>query len=203
MISGKLGAIQIQTVAASAAFTDQATTKNGTYDVYYITDRSKAYWDKSSPITVKKNGATITTGFIIEGCGGFIRFTVPNIVTDAITVSGKSYTMSAAGGFTNWSIDLGADLVDVTTFGSNGWKESQPSLNEWSASAEAFWGDASFLTSLGQEMVFSFYVDSGANKYRYEGYGLLNADGIEVSVDEMIKESIEIKGNGKLYYREG
>lgn len=203
MISGKLGAIQIQTAAASAAFTDQATTKNGTYDVYYITDRSKAYWDKTAPITVKKNGATITTGFTIEECGGFIRFTAPNIVTDTITVSGKNFTMAAAGGFTNWSIDLGADLVDITTFGSNGWKESQPSLNEWSASAEAFWGDSSFLTNLGQEMVFSFYVDSGANKYRYEGFGLFNADGIEVSADEMIKESIEIKGNGKLYYREG
>lgn len=36
----------------------------------------------------------------------------------------------------NWSLDLGADDIDVTSFDSNGWKEFLSGLKEWSGSFE-------------------------------------------------------------------
>ena len=36
----------------------------------------------------------------------------------------------------NWSLDLGADDIDITSFDSNGWKEYLAGLREWSGSCE-------------------------------------------------------------------
>lgn len=36
----------------------------------------------------------------------------------------------------SWSLDLGADDIDITSFDSNGWKEYLAGLKEWSGSFE-------------------------------------------------------------------
>jgi hypothetical protein len=203
-ISGKVGAVFVQTSAAPVAFTDQATTKNGTFDVYYITDRTKAYWDKPTAITVKKNSITVpVTNYDIEYAGGYIKFKTPNITSDVITASGAALTVSQSGGFFNWSADLETDTADSTTFASNGWKESIATVKGFSGSAEGYWGNSDFFNALGKEVVIALYVDNTANKRRYEGFGIITSDSIETAVDDLVNESIEIQGTGSLYYREG
>lgn len=202
-ISGKVGAVFAQTATAPGAFVDAATTANATYTRYTITDATKRYLDKSQSITVKKNGVAQTTGFTVENPGGVVVFSAPLLATDVVTVSGSALTVAQAGGFFTWSLEPEQDLQDVTTFASGGWKENELTLRGFKGSAEAFWGNGDFFNRLGQEVVVVLYVDSGASKNRYEGFGIISADGVEANVEDIIKESVEFTGVGQLYYREG
>ncbi|MDA8212160.1 MAG: hypothetical protein M0021_09825 [Clostridia bacterium] len=201
-LQGKLGAVYVQTSAAPVAFVDEATTADAAKKRYTITNTAKRYWDKNTAVTVKKDAVVQTTGFTIEYAGGVVVFDTA-LTTEVITVSGSSLTVAQSGGFFNWSADMGADMSDITTFMSSGWKEFQSALKEWSGSAEAYWGDSSFFDKLGTEVVVVLYADSGAAKYRFEGFAIITGDGIEANVDDVVQEGIDFQGVGPLYYHEG
>ena len=97
---------------------------------------------------------------------------------------------------------MSSDTADVTTFESGGWKENLPIIKGFSASAESYWADERLSSRLGQEVIIALYLDTGTNKKRYEGYGLISGDSIELSADDVVNENIEFEGTGKLYYRE-
>jgi len=202
-ISGKVGAVYLQTDAAAQAFTTEAMTDVGAHTRYYIGNRAKAYWDKATAVIVYVGGVPASaTDYTIEYAGGYVEFAVSQGAS-AITVSGKYLTLAQAGGFFNWSLDLSMDIGDVTTFASGGWKQSLPTLKDWKASAEAFWQDETITDMLGTEVAVVFYVDVGANAFRYEGHGIVSSNAVEVAVDDIVNESVEIQGNGGLYYRAG
>lgn len=202
MITGKVGAIYVQTSAAPVAFTNEATTADAAKQRYTITNTAKRYWDKSTPVTVKVDGNTVTTGFTIEYAGGVVVFDVSQ-GTAVVTVSGAYLTVSQAGGFFKWSLDLEQETAEVTTFQSSGWKEFMATLKGFSGSAEAYWGNSTFFDNLGQECVVVFYVDSGAAKTRFEGFAIITGDSLETPNDDIVQESIDIQGTGPLYFREG
>ncbi|MCL5045569.1 MAG: hypothetical protein M1598_01980 [Actinobacteria bacterium] len=202
-LSGKVGAVYRQTTDPAVAFVDEATTADASYTRYQITNPAKRYWDKSQAVTVKKNSVIQSSGFKIEHLSGFVVFDAALLGTDVVTVSGSYLTVSQVGGMFNWSLDVEAETEEVTTFASAGWKEYLPTNIGFSGSAEAYWGDASFFTALGTEVILVFYVDVGASKKRYEGYGVISKDGVEVAHDAVVQESIDFQGSGKLYYREG
>lgn len=201
--SGKVGAVYMQTTAASTAFTTEATTAtDGTYTRYYITNRAKAYFDKNTTTTVYVN-AVPNTANTVEYPGGFIEFDSALIVTDVVTVTGAYWTVSEVAGFFNWSIEPSKSMEDITTFADSGWKVFLPTLSEWTASAEKFYVNNNFTNRLGNEVVIVLYTDDSANLYRYEGFAKITNSSIEDPVDGIINESIEFTGDGKLYYREG
>lgn len=202
-LSGKVGAVYVQTADAPVAFTDEATTPNATYTRYTISNAAKRYWSKDYVVTVKKNTVVQTTGFTIEYVGGVIVFATALQPTDVVTVSGYYVNVSQAGGFFNWSLDAELETAEATTFASQGWKQFEPTLKGFSGSAEAYWGNADFFNKLGQEVVIVLYTDAGAAKNRYEGYAVITSDSIETAVDALIQETIEFQGSGPLYYREG
>jgi len=205
-LSGKVAAVYQQTAAAGVAFTDQATTDiGGTHTRYQITDTAKRYWDPTQTVTVKKNGVIQSSGFTIEHLSGFVVFSSALLATDVVTVSGTALTVSQIAGMFNWKLDAEQDLADVTTFASGGWKEFTPLLAGFSGSAEAYWvnGDQFNLLSTKDDVILVLYVDSGASLRRYEMFGHIKKNSISVPVNEVIKESIEFQGDGKLFYREG
>ena len=203
-VSGKVGAIYINTEDNPITFTDEATTKNSTYTEFTITNSAKRYLDKNTAVVVKKNGDVIADGYIVEHAGGVVVFDdAPLESTDVITVSGGYLTLAQALGFFNWSLDLEVDVSDVTTFASQGWKDNKPTLKGWNATAGAYWLTEDYLTKLGKEVVVVLFTDATANKNRYEGFGIISSDGIEDAVDGIIEETIEITGSGQMYYREG
>lgn len=199
-LTGIVGAVY-RANGVSVALTDAPTTKNGTFTEYKITDNTKRYLDDSFPITVKKNGVTITTGFTIEPAGGVIKFNPPLITTDVVTVSGKYFTMVECATMFNWKLDIGMDTKDVTTFASNGWVEKVAGVGNWTASAEGYWASNEFLTLLGTRLIMVFYVDEVGDD-RYEGYVFIKKSGIDTPVDDVIKESIDIEGTGTIYFHE-
>jgi hypothetical protein len=201
-ISGKVGAVYTQTTASSSAFTDEATTDKGDGLTFEIDDSTKRYWDKDTAVSVSVNATPVTTGFSIEYAGGRIVFDSDQS-GNTVIVSGASFTVSQTAGFFNWSLSKSADMPECTTFGSGGNKEYQPTLNSFIASAEMFWQDEDFTDRLGDDIIVVLYTDTGVALTRYEGFARISSDNISQNVNELIQESIEFQGNGKVYFREG
>lgn len=201
-IAGKVGGVFLKTTDAPISFTDEAATSDLSLTRYTIVDSSKRYWDKHLPVTVKVNGEVQALGFSIEHCGGVVAFSEARDSEDVVLVSGSFVRVEQHGGFFSWSAELGVDTAETTTFMSNGWKEFIPSIKEFTASAESYWGDEEFFSRLGEEVVIALYVDTTSSRARYEGYGIISSDNVEAAVDDMVNDSIEIQGVGALYYRE-
>lgn len=197
--AGKLGAIYKDTGAAAISMTDEATTADATFTRYTITNDVKRYWDKSQALTVEVDASPVTSGFTLEYPGGVVVFDSSQ-EGSTVTVSGYYLTVSEVGGFYNWAIDEAMNVSDSTTFGDS-YKEFTATQLEFTGSAEAFWADDTYYSELGTEVILVFYVDE-ANDIRYEGYGTVTTDSVEVPADELVVESLELQGSGVLYYRE-
>ena len=102
----------------------------------------------------------------------------------------------------NWSLDLGADDIDITSFDSNGWKEYLAGLKEWSGSIEGNLktddtnGQKAILQAwlAGTLLTFTFEVSSGVT---FQGSALVKPS-IEVPVDDKASFSCDITGTGAL-----
>jgi len=102
----------------------------------------------------------------------------------------------------NWSLDLGADDIDITSFDSNGWKEYLAGLKEWSGSIEGNLktndtnGQKAILNAWlnGETLEFTFEVSSGVT---FKGEALVKPS-IEVPVDDKASFSCDITGTGAL-----
>lgn len=112
---------------------------------------------------------------------------------------------STAAEIKSWSIDGGADMLDVTNFGSGGWKENIAGLREWSASVEGNWDmtDTNGQKALqdawlnGSSVAVKFYVDGTKN---YSGSAYISGLSPEVAVDDAATVSIDLQGTGALSY---
>lgn len=200
-IAGKIGAVYRTDGNPSVAFTNEAMTANATYTRYAIANNAKKYWDDTVSIVVKKNGTVVSAGYTVEYPGGVVVFQTPLISTDVVTASGNYFNVVQCATFFNWKIDINLDLKETTTFASNGWKEQTAVTKSWSASAEGYWCDSTFIGLLGKNIIIALYVDSTSNK-RYEGYMYLKKNSITTAVDDVVKESCDIEGDGPLYYHD-
>ena len=201
-ISGRIGAVFLQTNDAPVDFIRKATTPNTQRTRYTIIDAACRYIDKNSNVTVYVNNEEVSSGWWVEHLGGVVNFISPLGPEDEVTVSGKRVIVEQAGGFFNWSAELTSDAADITTFESSGWKETLPTIKGFTASAECYWADERLSQRPGQEVIVALYLDTSPSKRRYEGYAIVSSDSIEDSVDDVINESIEFEGTDRLYYRE-
>jgi predicted secreted protein len=102
----------------------------------------------------------------------------------------------------NWSLDLGADDIDITSFDSNGWKEYLAGLKEWSGSIEGNFkpndtnGQKAILQAwlAGNKLTFTFEVSTGVS---FQGEAFVKPS-IEVPVDDKATFSCDIQGTGAL-----
>lgn len=200
-VSGKVGAVYRTDGNPSVAFTGEATNANATYTRYVIANAAKRFWDDSVPPVVKKNGTVVSSGYSIEYAGGVVVFTSPLLGTDAVTVGGNYFSIVQCATMFNWKADINQDLKEVTTFASQGWKEQIATVKSWSASSEGYWADGTFAGLLGKNIAIVLYVDYSGNK-RYEGYMYLKKNSVNTAVDDVVKESLDIEGDGPLYYHD-
>ena len=199
-IAGKLGNIFMKTTASATATTGEAMTNSGDNTTYYITADSKRYWDKNSTVTVYVD-AVPNTANTIQYAGGRVVFDSALTGTEVITVDVSYWTVSEVAGFYNWSLDLATDMLDKTTYSSNGWREFVAGLKSFNVSADSFWQDDKFLNRLGEEVVIVLYVNETSD-IRYEGFAKIDSDSISNPVDELVEESVNYTGEGQLYYYE-
>lgn len=199
-VSGKVGAVYRAT-GSSTVFTGEAMNSDTAKKRYVIANNSKKYWDDTVPVAVKVNGTLRTSGYTVEYPGGNIIFDVPLGTSDVVTVDGSYFPTSQCAAFFNWKLDATQDMKECTTFVSNGWKEYLPVTGSWTATAEGYWADGSFVSQLGQRVIVSLFVDSTSNK-RYEGYIELKKNSIQEQTEDIVKENVEFQGTGNIYYHE-
>jgi predicted secreted protein len=105
----------------------------------------------------------------------------------------------------SWSLELGADTLDVTALGDD-WKKFIAGLKEWSASAEGFYSVHTDAT--GQKALQDAYLNStevslklfvNATNY-YSGSAYISGMSVEDPVDDTVSISFEFQGTGALSY---
>jgi hypothetical protein len=127
---------------SSVAVTDGACSRDGTTERFYITDRSKSWFDPEKPVVVKKDGTPITPGEIYYAAGAF---TVPGYTSGTITVDAYYFQPSWLGGCYGFDISPKADKKDVTVFpdtlnASVAWRKYIPTIKDWTATINRhFW----------------------------------------------------------------
>jgi len=122
----------------------------------------------------------------------------------AVTGTGGAVKLGAnkIAEISNWSLDLGADDIDITSFDSGGWKEYLAGLKEWSGSIEGNFdstdttGQKAILNAWinGETLEFTFEVSSGVS---FQGEAFVKPS-IEVPVDDKASFSCDITGTGAL-----
>lgn len=122
----------------------------------------------------------------------------------AVTGTGGAVKLGAnkIAEISNWSLDLGADDIEITSFDSEGWKEYLAGLKEWSGSIEGNLktddtnGQKAILNAWinGETLEFTFEVSTGVT---FEGEALVKPS-IEVPVDDKASFSCDIQGTGAL-----
>ena len=100
----------------------------------------------------------------------------------------------------NWSLDLGADDIDVTSFDSQGWKEYLAGLKEWSGSVE---GNFKPDDTNGQKAILQAWLNGEALNFSFKVSETITFTGsafvkpsIEVPVDDKASYSVNITGTG-------
>ena len=102
----------------------------------------------------------------------------------------------------NFSLDLGADDIDITSFDSEGWKEFLAGLKEWSGSFEGNFvpGDTN-----GQKAILNAWLNGTALELDFKVSDTVTFSGsayvkpsIEVPHDDKASFSCDIQGTGAL-----
>jgi len=102
----------------------------------------------------------------------------------------------------NWSLDMSADDIDVTSFDSEGWRERIQGIKEWSGSFEGNFrpddtdGQAALINAwiAGQKVKLELRVNDSV---KFSGEALVTPS-IETPVDDKASFSCDFQGSGPL-----
>lgn len=102
----------------------------------------------------------------------------------------------------NWSLDMSADDIDVTSFDSEGWRERIQGIKEWSGSFEGNFdptdstGQAALINAWlnGQSVTLELQVNSSV---KFSGDAFVTPS-IETPVDDKVSFSCDFQGTGEL-----
>ncbi len=127
-----------------------------------------------------------------------------------MAIAGKSGSIylgaNKVAELTSWSLDLGADNIDVTSLDSDGWKEFIAGLKEWSGSAE---GNFDSTDTNGQTALYNAWLNGtsvsaefrlGAATPKFSGSILVSGIGVETPVEDKVSISFEFQGTSTLTY---
>ena len=102
----------------------------------------------------------------------------------------------------NWSLDMSADDIDITSFDSEGWRERMQGIKEWSGSFEGNFkpddtdGQAALINAWlnGEKVTLELQVNSTV---KFSGDALVTPS-IETPVDDKASFSCDFSGTGPL-----
>jgi hypothetical protein len=134
----------------------------------------------------------------LAGRGGAVKFS-----------SSTGGTPALVGDLREWSINVEADMFEVSTFGSSGWKQFQPNLNGASGSVSGYWNvEASTTMKAMQSHLLSqstdpatidLLVDSGELN-GYTGSAWITSIQPGASVDAIVPFTANFQIDGAVSY---
>ena len=164
--AGKIGLVKIG--GTPTAFTDEATTATVANKVYQITNTAKRIWSPTATITVKDGGVAVdpvADPYVINRLTGKVTFTATT--ARVITISGTYLPMTTIAKSKSITYEKGNEVLDDTTFDSNGYEENIPGIHSITASLGRNWEStysAVFKNAIvnGSLLVLQIFHDSAA-----------------------------------------
>jgi predicted secreted protein len=106
----------------------------------------------------------------------------------------------------NWKLDIEADMLETTSFDSNGWKTFVAGLKAWSGTFDLEWkvstdttGQKALQDALLGGTTVSLVLDvNGTNNY--SGTAFMKKEGLETPVDGVVTGSFDYQGTAALTY---
>ena len=121
----------------------------------------------------------------------------------ALEENGTFGTSTEVAYISNWSVEDTTDIIEVTKLGKE-YKEKQPGLQSWSASADGtvvFDGNSQIALFKakhdGTLVQCAFYLDTGVV---FTGNGYIESLSVDLSAEDKGNISISISGDGGLIY---
>ena len=169
--------------------------------VWRVTARTKRWLNPAVAVTVKVDGA-ITVPQAIIHAGGFVRFANGVAAGSAVTIDGKYFTaVNKLAETKQWSLDIQADELDVTSWGSGKWREFMTVIKGATASFDKWWFDEFFLLYIKNTTMVGLELRANDDK-RYYCYGNVTSDSIKAASEGAIEESISVRVTGPVEYTE-
>ncbi len=137
--AGKLGLVKVG--GTPTAFTDEAVTVLTTNKKYQITNTAKRIWSPTATITVKAAGVAVnpvSDPYVINRLTGIVTFTNTS-ARGTVTITGTYLPMLTIAKSHSVTYERGTDLLDDTTFDSNGFDESISGIQSISANLGRNW----------------------------------------------------------------
>ena len=148
-IAGKLGRVYLGYGESATAFTNVTCNSyvGYGYKLYFINDRTKRFWDPNTPVVVKVNDVTVTTGFRVYRAGGFIEFDEALSIGDTVKASGAFIPFEEFGSAKQYTFDVKQNTQDVSAFNTTAhnvddWIERIVVSREFSGSIDLFYTDS-------------------------------------------------------------
>jgi hypothetical protein len=138
-IPGRLGLVKIG--GTPTAFTDEAVNVLTTNKKYQIANTSKRIWSPTATITVKAAGVAVdpvADPYAINRLTGIVTFTNVS-ARGTVTISGTYLPMSTVAKSKSVTFDHGNEVLDDTTFDSNGYEENIPGIHSIGVSLGRNW----------------------------------------------------------------
>jgi hypothetical protein len=177
-------------------FTDEATTLIvGTTYQYRINTAARRILAPSA--VVKVNGATVTTGFMVNRLSGVITFAAqPSHVP---TVDGSYIPVSTIAGAHEYSVSIGGELLDSTEFDGDGFRTRLYGQNDVSVSLSRF-DDVSnaFKDLLLARSSLLIEIQPGAGSEYLRGWFLPESTGNSGGIGNLEVEELSFQLDGEI-----
>ena len=199
-LPGKYARIRIMS-ETSTAFTDESTTADASLRIYTIDDRDLKYWDREVAVQVFRNAVLVPTEeYRVQHAGGRIHFWEPQGGGDVITVSGAFVTVVTAAESNEYTLTNESEIVDVTVFESDGWRERLAGILSSSGTVSGFWVVNNLFTPRLLEQK-PLILELQANKDDpeiYAMYVVMETQELAPSVEGAVETSVSWQSDGDL-----
>lgn len=195
--SGSHGDIQLTSLGESVevlgASTEHVVASEATYklvDVDYI--------DPSEDVDIFVNGVYYTGKYTVD----YLRSTVTlnEYTEDDVEVNCYELTTQTIGGFFEWNLDLESDNEDVTTFGSDGWKESINIVKGGTISASSYFEvDEDSKIKTGNTNLVRLYLDKNQGAH-FVCFAVITGKGLSTPVGGVIESNLDMQVTGEVVF---
>jgi hypothetical protein len=171
-----------------------------------ITSTAHRYFDPdSTPILyVEAVGSTTvvpSSEYNVNPVQGLFNWTSGDPSTGTYTADIEWLTATPVSGGREWSLNVEADMFEVTEFGSSGWKQWQPNLTGATVTVAKYWTDETFFDLFNVEERFIVTLDIDKNQsWRYEGFVRIASDQVQTPTDGLVGESLNMTFDGPVFY---
>jgi len=203
-LAGRDADVKVTAVVPTSS-TDEAATIAGDALSVQINATGRRHWDPNGAILVTANGSTVgVSTYTVNNVQGIVEFATTQNSSAVWTLDVEYLTATSVAGGREWGLTIDADMFEVSTFGSSGWKQFQPNLNGANVTISRYWSDTNFTDYLTLESLFVVELTpntaSGSTSARYEGFARVASANPTASVDAIVGESINLVVDGTLYY---